>query len=1007
MTSSRITDLLVELAAFRDQASLVRQVFDDTTSVFERLETFPHRRAIQERAALDLLEEAAIRRVFEKQPGLVVLGRAYLRSVALNLIVGERVMPDAPSTSVRWRGVNVVYGRRRSTRKLYRDDDDIDAEFEMPDVDFGHDMSPDNSSSSGSDIGKDGTRGATAAGTGKISAASKKPDLGPLLSHTNLEYKANEGVGVYVEVNLPSPVLEHGVRVVSCASHQPSKANLAIDQASKGILPFFVFALDLNRPISDEEEEQLQYLRFAYPESPVLFVGCNESTTTSPHARRKSNTSQSGEEPGGGAAAASAVPVGATVHEQALMRYGFFGGSPGDRLSWTSTPLPNVPDLEPDSKIQNITDVSFQPCHRFLEDVGELPEIYPNFLASNLNQWVLCAASLMRRSHLSCLTSFIHLAMEMSRDVLLTPRRILYVKRKEHELFAAMMDLATLKQAELRKSVELILSTLTPIVSEEAAIFQFQKLSLPEDLVVKDSKTLRRCAEQIKGFVFERLTTNIASQMSGSVHMMKESLLGTLQRCVNALEEKVLDEDGMSVNDLSISVNNNGDVPSPAAPDHLPGPTNATTIALQELLSSCYHLEFSERVTNSTIRLMLERLRDTLRLMPWKSGVCVDASWRRSVAEKQVENLSSVRLSKTICSQFKVKVTRAHEHFMMALNELESTHAARLQETGEARVELRKQFAPRIARLALHSTALVDRINHGMPQMTHELGRGQYGVVYASDTWASHQPVCVKSVVPPDEKHWNDLAMEFHYMWTLPIHDRIVTLHGVTIDYTYGSGATPAVLLIMERMNRDLHSGIKHHMSWVERLQVAGDVIEGIRFLHARGLIHRDIKLKNVLLDANNRGKITDLGFCKPEAMMTMSLVGTPIHMAPELFDGAYSSSIDVYAFGILFWYICSNQVKLPAVYDRCHSKDQLWHEVRRGLRPERLKVFEDGCWRLMCDCWSRETEQRPLPGSVSERISRMMEAAKEQQLQRGPSPVVTPPPTKPGSKPRHNPSKR
>ena len=80
-------------------------------------------------------------------------------------------------------------------------------------------------------------------------------------------------------------------------------------------------------------------------------------------------------------------------------------------------------------------------------------------------------------------------------------------------------------------------------------------------------------------------------------------------------------------------------------------------------------------------------------------------------------------------------------------------------------LQLRKQFAPRIARLALHSTALVDRINHGMPQMTHELGRGQYGVVYASDTWASHQPVCVKSVVPPDEKHWNDLAMEFHYMW--------------------------------------------------------------------------------------------------------------------------------------------------------------------------------------------------------------------------------------------------
>ena len=76
-----------------------------------------------------------------------------------------------------------------------------------------------------------------------------------------------------------------------------------------------------------------------------------------------------------------------------------------------------------------------------------------------------------------------------------------------------------------------------------------------------------------------------------------------------------------------------------------------------------------------------------------------------------------------------------------------------------------------MARLSLQSIALRDVVIHGLPQFSasRELGRGQYGVVYPCQEWAGQGPCAVKSVAPPDEKHWNDLALEFHYTWCVGV----------------------------------------------------------------------------------------------------------------------------------------------------------------------------------------------------------------------------------------------
>ena len=82
----------------------------------------------------------------------------------------------------------------------------------------------------------------------------------------------------------------------------------------------------------------------------------------------------------------------------------------------------------------------------------------------------------------------------------------------------------------------------------------------------------------------------------------------------------------------------------------------------------------------------------------------------------------------------------------------------------------------------------------------------------------------------------------------MPRNDRVVNLIGALIDDDYSNGSSAVVLFIMPRYPRDLHAALKVGLDFGSRMQIALDVVEGIRFLHSQGLLHRDIKLKNVLV---------------------------------------------------------------------------------------------------------------------------------------------------------------
>ncbi|CAH1783636.1 unnamed protein product, partial [Owenia fusiformis] len=577
----------------------------------------------------------------------------------------------------------------------------------------------------------------------------------------------------------------------------------------------------------------------------------------------------------------------------------------------------------------------FESCHLLVDFTRQC-------LKSNLAQ----VAARLNYIHERCLKMFIYTAFDMARDMLITPQRLKFARDKESELYQSLMDIALKKQDEMKTLIADTITAMKETLIEKACLYDFIGVKMTESCEVKTSRDLKICTGQIQELILNSLNCAIAAKLVESIDILRDSYTGTLTRCLESLERD----------------NSENSEPS------------ATTEALKQILNTAYQVEITFRTSSSVVRVLLEKMKQIIKTMPWKTTTRIDTHWKQKVADDMLNSLSSARLAKSICSQIKERLKNSHDAFSSSLKQLEAKHSGRLEKTEESRLKVRKVHAPKVARLALESTSLRDIILYGMPDMGREVGRGQYGVVYSCERWAGYSPCAVKSVVPPDDKHWNDLALEFYYTKHVPDHERIVALKGSVIDYSYGGGTSPAVLLIMERMQRDLYGAIKTGLDWCGRLQVAIDVIEGMRFLHSQGLVHRDIKLKNVLLDRRNRGKLTDLGFCKPEAMMSGSIVGTPIHMAPELFSGKYDNSVDVYAFGILFWYVCAGHCRLPYAFEQCTSKDQLWTHVKKGVRPERLPQFDEECWELMNSCWAGDAGKRPLLGNVQPQLYTILE---------------------------------
>ncbi|XP_069685910.1 atypical protein kinase C-like [Periplaneta americana] len=185
------------------------------------------------------------------------------------------------------------------------------------------------------------------------------------------------------------------------------------------------------------------------------------------------------------------------------------------------------------------------------------------------------------------------------------------------------------------------------------------------------------------------------------------------------------------------------------------------------------------------------------------------------------------------------------------------------------------------------------------------IGRGSYAkvlLVELKQTKRLYAMKVIKKALVNDDEDIDWVQTEKHIFETVSNHPFLVGLHSCF--------QTPSRLLFIVEFVRG--GDLMFHMQKHRRLSenharfYAAEISIALNFLHDKGVIYRDLKLDNVLLDHEGHIKLTDYGMCKEGIKpgdTTTTFCGTPNYIAPEILRGdEYSFSVDWWALGVLLY---------------------------------------------------------------------------------------------------------
>merc|ERR1719511_76534 len=185
------------------------------------------------------------------------------------------------------------------------------------------------------------------------------------------------------------------------------------------------------------------------------------------------------------------------------------------------------------------------------------------------------------------------------------------------------------------------------------------------------------------------------------------------------------------------------------------------------------------------------------------------------------------------------------------------------------------------------------------------IGRGSYAkvlMVELKSTKRIYAMKVIKKELVTDDEDIDWVQTEKHVFETASNHPFLVGLHSCfqtasrlffVIEFVRGGD-------LMFHMQRQRRLPEEHARFY------SAEICLALNYLHERGIIYRDLKLDNVLLDHEGHIKLTDYGMCKEGIRpgdTTSTFCGTPNYIAPEILRAEdYSFSVDWWALGVLLY---------------------------------------------------------------------------------------------------------